>query len=82
MSVSLGTRSSRFSAAVTRDQRISVTGQVKNLRPFLTGVGGFDVDLALEVSTAAVRPTSGMLCPQGCPLLSGPVCCFSLSDLP
>ena len=53
MSVNLGTKSSRFSAAVTPDQRISVTGQVKNLRPFLTGVGGFDVDLALEVSTAA-----------------------------
>ena len=70
MSVSLGTRSSRFSAAVTRDQRISVTGQVKNLRPFLTGVGGFDVDLALEVSTAAKArlraPSCGTLCPQGC----------------
>jgi tRNA(Ile2) C34 agmatinyltransferase TiaS len=46
--VAIGASKSKFSSAVTGD-RITVAGQVKNKAPFLTRVGAFDVDLALEV---------------------------------
>eukprot|EP01023_Acetabularia_acetabulum_P044097 TRINITY_DN4420_c0_g1_i1.p1 TRINITY_DN4420_c0_g1~~TRINITY_DN4420_c0_g1_i1.p1 ORF type:complete len:619 (+),score=148.23 TRINITY_DN4420_c0_g1_i1:67-1923(+) len=48
MSVSIGTSESKFSAAVDRTGRIYVQGGVRAGLPFLTKIGGFDVDLAIE----------------------------------
>ena len=49
MMVSLGTGSSKFSAALNSDGDISVSGTVKGGAPHLTSVGKFDVDLVIEV---------------------------------
>jgi hypothetical protein len=54
--VAIGASKSKFSSAVTGD-RITVAGQVKNKAPFLTRVGAFDVDLALEGEVVLVRQT-------------------------
>jgi len=48
MSVSIGTNASKFSAAVDRTGRIYIEGGVRAGLPFLTKIGGFDVDLAIE----------------------------------
>eukprot|EP01025_Chloroclados_australasicus_P038196 TRINITY_DN3914_c0_g1_i6.p1 TRINITY_DN3914_c0_g1~~TRINITY_DN3914_c0_g1_i6.p1 ORF type:complete len:251 (-),score=26.68 TRINITY_DN3914_c0_g1_i6:426-1133(-) len=48
MSVSIGTSDSRFSAAVDKTGRIYIEGGVRAGLPFLTKIGGFDVDLAIE----------------------------------
>lgn len=49
MTVALGTSNSKFSAAVNSEKDISVSGTVKGGTPYLTAVGSFDVDLAVEV---------------------------------
>ena len=54
MTVALGTSNSKFSAAVNSDNDISVSGTVKGGNPYLTAVGSFDVDLAVEVSLHAL----------------------------
>ena len=58
MEVSLGTNSSKFSSAVdpTANQ-ISVGGSVKASIPFLTKIGAFDVDVAMEGDVILVRQT-------------------------
>lgn len=53
MSVALGTSKSRFSAAVNSDNDISVSGTVKGGTPYLTAVGNFAVDLAVQVCLQA-----------------------------
>lgn len=50
MSVSLGTNTSKFSAAVDRANRIYVEGQVRNGTPFITKIGNFDLELSVQVS--------------------------------
>ena len=50
--VAIGASKSKFSSAVTSQGRISVAGGVKAGLPFLTRIGSFDVDLALEVGAA------------------------------
>jgi D-3-phosphoglycerate dehydrogenase len=47
--VAIGANKSKFSSAVTSQGRISVAGGVKAGLPFLTRIGSFDVDLAIEV---------------------------------
>lgn len=47
--MSVGTKKSKFSSAVDRQGRITVVGTVKSGTPFLTRIGNFDVDLAIEV---------------------------------
>jgi hypothetical protein len=49
MTVKLNTGSTRFNAALSKEGQISVSGSVKGTTPFLTGVGQFDVELAVEV---------------------------------
>lgn len=59
MEVSVGTTSSRFSSAVDQSiNAIAVGGTVKsgNL-PFLTRIGNFDVDIAMEGEVILVRQT-------------------------
>lgn len=53
MTVALGTSKSRFSAAVNSDNDISVSGTVKGGTPYLTAVGNFAVDLAVQVCLQA-----------------------------
>ncbi|GFR44138.1 hypothetical protein Agub_g5304 [Astrephomene gubernaculifera] len=55
MSVSLGTSASRFSAAVDKTNRIYVEGKVMNGTPFLTKIGNFDVELAVQGSVMLTR---------------------------
>lgn len=55
LSVALGTGKSTFSAAVDKTGRIYVEGQVKNGTPYLTKVGGFDVELAMQGSVLLCR---------------------------
>ena len=55
MKVSLGTSDTKFSAALTSDKRISVTGAVKGAQSYLTRVGTFDVDLSLQGIILLVR---------------------------
>ena len=64
MTVSLGTSKSKFSAALNSDSDISVSGTVKGGTPYLTAVGNFDVDLAIEVGSYATP--SADLCRLGC----------------
>ena len=54
MTVALGTSKSKFSAAVNSENDISVSGTVKGGTPYLTAVGSFDVDLAVEVKLHAI----------------------------
>jgi hypothetical protein len=55
LSVALGTGKATFSAAVDKTGRIYVEGQVKNGTPYLTKVGGFDVELAMQGSVLLCR---------------------------
>ncbi|KAK9845562.1 hypothetical protein WJX84_010894 [Apatococcus fuscideae] len=55
MAVSLGTGSSKFSAALDYRQRVSVAGTVKDNHPYLIRIGIFDVDLALEGTVLLCR---------------------------
>eukprot|EP00882_Tetradesmus_deserticola_P003397 GHRQ01003593.1.p1 GENE.GHRQ01003593.1~~GHRQ01003593.1.p1 ORF type:complete len:538 (+),score=268.66 GHRQ01003593.1:261-1874(+) len=55
LSVALGTGKSTFSAAVDKTGRIYVEGTVKNATPYLTKVGGFDVELAMQGSVLLCR---------------------------
>jgi len=55
LKVSLGTSDTKFSAALTSDKRISVTGTVKGTQSYLTRVGTFDVDLSLQGIILLVR---------------------------
>jgi len=48
LSVSLGTGSSKFSAAVDKTGRIYVEGEVRNGAPFITKIGNFDVELSVQ----------------------------------
>lgn len=66
MTVTLATSSTRFSAALNAAGKISVAGAVRaagagdeagGLAPFLTRVGAFDVDLALEGIVLLTRQT-------------------------
>ncbi|KDD74421.1 hypothetical protein H632_c1326p0, partial [Helicosporidium sp. ATCC 50920] len=57
LEVSLDSRAARFSAAVDAQGRICVAGAVKGDAPFLTRIGGFDVDLAMEGDVLLVRQT-------------------------
>lgn len=66
MTVTLATSSTRFSAALNSSGKISVTGAVRAAggggddsgpSPFLTRVGNFDVDLALEGIVLLTRQT-------------------------
>lgn len=51
LTVKLGAPKSRFSAAVEpRSGKIKVAGVVRDGRPFLSEIGNFDVDVALEVN--------------------------------
>ncbi|KAI3429279.1 hypothetical protein D9Q98_005375 [Chlorella vulgaris] len=54
--VAVGASTSKFSSAVV-DDRIEVAGSVKSGAPFLTRVGAYDVDLALEGEVVLVRQT-------------------------
>lgn len=55
LSVALGTGKAVFSAAVDKTGRIYVEGGVKNGTPYLTKVGGFDVELAMQGSVLLCR---------------------------
>ncbi len=55
LSVSLGTGKSTFSAAVDKTGRIHVEGTVKAGTPYLTKIGGFDVELAMQGSVLLCR---------------------------
>ena len=55
LKVSLGTSDTKFSAALGKDQRISVAGTVKGSQSYLTRVGNFDVDLSLQGIILLVR---------------------------
>jgi D-3-phosphoglycerate dehydrogenase len=48
---------SRFTAALDTSSRISITGTVKGNKPFLTGLGEFDVDIPLEGVCLLVQQT-------------------------
>jgi D-3-phosphoglycerate dehydrogenase len=53
--VAIGSNKSKFSSAVTPAGRITVAGTVKSGTPFLTRIGAFDVDLAVEGEVVLVR---------------------------
>jgi len=53
--VALGTGKSTFSAAVDKTGRIYVEGTVRNNTPYLTKIGGFDVDLSVQGSVLLCR---------------------------
>ena len=54
--VSLGTNSTKFSAALNSNDSVSVEGVVKDgKKPFITRVGRFDVDLSVEGIVILVR---------------------------
>lgn len=53
--VAIGSNKSKFSSAVTPAGRIAVAGTVKSGTPFLTRIGAFDVDLAVEVRCMCTR---------------------------
>lgn len=55
MSVSLGASKARFSAAVDKTGRIYVEGTVRAGRPYLTKIGGVDVELSVEGSVLLCR---------------------------
>jgi len=55
LSVALGTSSARFSAAVDKTGRIYVEGTVKSNTPYLTKIGGFDVELSVRGSVLLCR---------------------------
>eukprot|EP00775_Hariotina_reticulata_P007963 gene7964-8161_t len=55
LSVALGTSSARFSAAVDKTGRIYVEGTVKSNTPYLTKIGGFDVELSVQGSVLLCR---------------------------
>ncbi|KAL4447497.1 hypothetical protein ABPG75_004716 [Micractinium tetrahymenae] len=55
--VAVGAGKSKFSSAVAPSGRITVAGTVKADNPFLTRIGNFDVDLALEGEVVMVRQT-------------------------
>ena len=48
MRVALGTSDTKFSAALGPKRCVSVTGEVKAGAPYLTQIGSFDVELAME----------------------------------
>lgn len=72
MTVALGTSKSRFSAAVNSDNDISVSGTVKGGTPYLTAVGNFAVDLAVQGSVLLVLQTDrpGLIAAVGSELAS------------
>jgi D-3-phosphoglycerate dehydrogenase len=49
MSVALASKQSKFSGAVDKTGRIYIEGQVRNGTPFITKIGGFDVELSVQV---------------------------------
>ena len=54
--VSLGTNSTKFSAALNRNDSVSVEGVVKDGKnAFITRVGRFDVDLSVEGIVILIR---------------------------
>lgn len=55
LSVALGTNRSTFSAAVDKTNRIYVEGTVRSGTPYLTKIGGFDVDLSVQGSVLLCR---------------------------
>eukprot|EP00879_Flechtneria_rotunda_P019347 GHRR01020319.1.p1 GENE.GHRR01020319.1~~GHRR01020319.1.p1 ORF type:complete len:352 (+),score=137.88 GHRR01020319.1:103-1056(+) len=55
LSVALGTSKATFSAAVDKTGRIYVEGAVKNNAPYLTKIGGFDVELSVQGSVLLIR---------------------------
>jgi len=55
LSVGLGTSKSKFSAAVDKNGRIYVEGNVKNGTPYLTKIGSFDVELSVQGSVLLCR---------------------------
>lgn len=70
MTVALGTSKSKFSAAVNTDNDISVSGTVKGGTPYLTAVGSFDVDLAVEVDLHVLMCDDQLPITQLCPLIA------------
>jgi hypothetical protein len=56
MRVALGTSDTKFSAALNPERRVSVTGDVKAGAPYLTQIGAFDVELAMEGFILLARP--------------------------
>ena len=60
MRVALGTSDTKFSAALGPERCVSVTGEVKAGAPYLTQIGSFDVELAMEgiILLARARPRS------------------------
>ena len=55
MTVSIVSAGSRFSSALNSTGQISVSGAVKGGKPFLTQIGGFDLDLEAEVRALFFR---------------------------
>lgn len=55
LSVALGTGKSTFSAAVDKTGRIYVEGTVRSNTPYLTKIGGFEVDLSVQGSVLLCR---------------------------
>ncbi|KAK2075717.1 hypothetical protein QBZ16_001458 [Prototheca wickerhamii] len=55
MTVSIVSAGSRFSSALNSTGQISVSGAVKGGKPFLTQIGGFDLDLEAEGEVLLVR---------------------------
>jgi D-3-phosphoglycerate dehydrogenase / 2-oxoglutarate reductase len=55
LSVALGTKATKFSAAVDKAGRIYVEGAVRNGAPHLTKIGTFDADLSLYGSVILCR---------------------------
>lgn len=55
MSVAIGTSDTKFSAAVDKTGRIYVEGAVRSGTPFLTKIGGYDVELSVTGSVILCR---------------------------
>ena len=63
LKVALGSPESKFSGAVDpATRKITVAGTVRDNKPFLTGLGAFEVDLGLEVRALFPRSNGARIC--------------------
>ncbi len=74
LSVALGSPTSKFSGAIDpASRKITVSGTVREDKPFLNRIGAFDVDLALEACDLNPNLKSNSpLNPHHCPDCSRP----------
>ena len=81
MRVALGTSDTKFSAALGPERCVSVTGEVKAGAPYLTQIGSFDVELAMEGIILLARLPSphqkrGLARLHVPGICCGPACCY------